>query len=370
MSGAETNEAEPRVSVVMTVYDAERFLAQAIESILGQTLRELELIIVDDGSRDGSLAIARHHAERDARVRLTAIPHAGIAPATNRGIAQARAPLIACMDADDVARPDRLAKQVAFLERHPEVGVVGGQIEVIDRDGRFVRRSAFPLAPEQIREQMTYACVVWHPTALMRREVLHAVGGYREDFDCAVDFDLWLRLLEHTELANLPDVVLDYRWHGDNVSIRKHRRQFMLTLAAIASAIGRRRLGFDPWTQPSDAPTLDEIEAMLPDEASRLEWLAVIYLLVSRHGAGADDRILAWLDRRTRGIPRRTRERHVLDELSRAHLNRVAAFVGEREPVAALRHLGRAFESSPRVVLTRMRARITERLTGWRRSRR
>ncbi len=346
----------PRVSVVMTVFDGERFLAAAIESILAQTLHELELIVVDDGSRDASLAIAEDFAARDPRVRVAALAHVGLAAALNHGLALAVAPLVARMDADDLARPDRLRKQVAFLDAHPAIGVVGGQYDDIDAGGRFIRHGRLPEEPARIRAAMRHACVVWHPTTMMRRELVLTVGGYRAAFESAEDYDLWLRLLEHTEIANLPDVVLDYRWHGGNVSAQKRRRQTIASLMALGSAIGRKRMGVDPCATLTAGPTLADLEALPLDRASRAEWLALIYLFMARRGPGDYADILAWLDAEAREVRRRTRDRDVLDELARAHLNRAVSCARAREPIAAITHLVSALRSSPRIAWERLRA--------------
>ena len=135
----------PQVSVTMAVHDAEKYLAAALESIQTQTFTDFELIAVDDGSRDGSLAILERHAARDSRLRVIARPHAGVVATRNAALAAARADWVAVMDADDIAHPERLARQLTHLRCHPEVLALGAGVEIIDPEGWPIRRLTVPL---------------------------------------------------------------------------------------------------------------------------------------------------------------------------------------------------------------------------------
>jgi GT2 family glycosyltransferase len=347
----------PRVSVYIPVYNTERWLAQAIQSVLDQTLRDLELLVVDDGSSDESLRIARAFAHSDPRMRVESLAHAGISAASNHAVALARAPLIARMDADDVARADRLEKQVAFLDRHPEVGVVGGQTRVIDAAGRTLRYSSFPCAAREIRQRSLEGCMVWQPTSTMRRELLLAAGGYRSCYDYVEDYDLWLRLLEHCELANLPDVVLDYRWHENNVSVTHRRRQTILAIATRASAIGRRNTGVDPCPDLPDA-TVAALMAIPLDAPSRSEWLARCFLILARRDPTVDPDLLAWFESEAAWALAHAPDDRVRRDLARAFLNRVAFEIGRRRPGTALSHLVSALRAAPEVVWQRVLGRL------------
>src|SRR5439155_3331867 len=135
-SGTQGVSARPRLSVVMPVHNGETYLHDAIRSILGQTFADFEVIVVDDQSTDGSLEILRDHEAQDSRVRVVELDdHVGVASALNAGVARAAAPLLARMDADDVARPERFAVQVAEMDGDPSLGLIGGQIRVIGRAG-------------------------------------------------------------------------------------------------------------------------------------------------------------------------------------------------------------------------------------------
>lgn len=237
----------PRVSVVMPVHNGEEQLELAVESILWQTLRDLELIVIDDGSTDRTPTLLQQFAERDPRVRVCRQDHGGIVAALNRGARVARAPYLARMDADDVAMPDRLAKQAAFLDANADVALVGGSVEYILGEGRRIRLRSLPTAPAEIADRLLAGkhCFV-HPTVMIRTEALAQVGGYRPAFEGAEDADLWLRLAERFPLANLPDVVLAKRVHPGQVSTRRMEQGIVRRLAAQAAARLRRASGQDP----------------------------------------------------------------------------------------------------------------------------
>lgn len=205
----------PQVSVTMAVHDAEKYLGAALESIQKQSFGDFELIAVDDGSRDGSLAILRRHAESDPRLRVIARPHAGIAVTRNAALAEARAEFVAVMDADDVAHPERLARQVAHLRSHPEIVALGTGALVIDPEGWPIRRLKVPIEHAAIDAALMRGRgeALVHPSVLFRRDAVLAAAGYREGCDSVEDLELCLRLAERGRLANLPETLLEYRHH-------------------------------------------------------------------------------------------------------------------------------------------------------------
>src|SRR5262249_49413383 len=152
----------------------------------------------------------------------------------------ARAPVIARMDADDIARPDRFEKQCAFLRDHPDVVAVSGGMDVIDEDGRYVETILFPTLPASIADELLHRPVVAHPADMVRTDSLRAVAGYRPVARYAEDYDLWLRLAETGPIANLPDVLLSYRTHASNTSSVRFIEQQLAVLAARAAARRRR----------------------------------------------------------------------------------------------------------------------------------
>jgi glycosyltransferase involved in cell wall biosynthesis len=196
----------PRVSVVLPVRDGAAHVAAAVESILGQTLADLELLVVDDGSTDATPAVLA--GVRDARCRVLTVAAAGTAAALNHGIAHARGPLIARMDADDVALPERLARQLAFLERHADVGVLGTGWREQGPGGDVVEVAPPPADDAAIRRVLPRRNPMAHPTVVMRRAAGDAVGWYDARLPVVQDYDLWLRLASRTRFANLPEPLL------------------------------------------------------------------------------------------------------------------------------------------------------------------
>src|SRR6266851_1359493 len=229
----------PTVSVVMSVYNGEAFLPEAVESILAQTFREFEFLVIDDGSKDGTAEILGGYASRDRRVRVVRHENKGRVTSLNVGIGLATGKYIARMDADDVAMPYRLAEQIEFMERHPEVGLLGGAVKLISAAGRVVKTAQPPLEDTEIRSLMLRYNPMFHPTVVMRKEVALAAGGYRKALLDADDYDLWLRMSERSRLANLAKTVLQYRIHSEQVSIRNLQHQTQCVLAARAAAMQR-----------------------------------------------------------------------------------------------------------------------------------
>ncbi|MCC6453638.1 MAG: glycosyltransferase family 2 protein [Caldilineaceae bacterium] len=215
--------SSPRVSVLMAAYNAVSYVETAVDSILQQTFSDFELIVVDDGSTDGTWEILERLAIQDGRIRLERNPkNCGIARTRNRGVELARGEFIAIMDADDISKPYRLEKQSAYLVNHPQVGVVGGAICFFTEGGATPSRvKSFPLTPSLVTWTLCFESPFADPASMIRRSLLVEMEGYRTDHIVAMDYDLWQRLSRIAQLANLPDVVLHYRWHGDNIS---HRR--------------------------------------------------------------------------------------------------------------------------------------------------
>lgn len=249
----------PIVSVLMPVYNAEKYVAEAVESILGQTFGDFEFLIIDDGSLDGSLAILKRYAEKDQRIRLVSRPNTGYVVALNEMLRLARGKYIARMDADDVALPERFSRQVEFLDIELDVVCVGGAHEVIDEQGRvLLTRLELPENNHEI-QQLALAGhgSICHPCAMIRRASLIKVGGYNEAMLPAEDLDLWLRLGEVGALANLKDTVLKYRLHTNSVSEQNRIQQRRNAREACERAWRRRGIegrfeATEPWRPGPD----------------------------------------------------------------------------------------------------------------------
>lgn len=257
----------PRVSVLLPVWNSERWIAQAVESLLGQTFRDFELLALDDGSTDATPGILARYAERDARVRAVSLPHRGLVATLNEGVAQARGELLARMDADDVSRPERLALQVAYLDRHPECVALGAEVLLVDPDGAPIRRGDVPVESAAIEAELLRGRgeALTHPVAMLRSEAVRAAGGYRDV--AAEDVDLYLRLAERGRLANLPETLLEYRQHFEKLCVRRACE----IRASLEQTVreGRVRRGL---TVP-DAPLLPPVAAGLPEIEYRRRWI-------------------------------------------------------------------------------------------------
>jgi glycosyltransferase involved in cell wall biosynthesis len=253
--------SSPLISVVMSVRNGDRFLSEAVDSILDQSVQDFEFIIINDGSTDRTALILDSYQHSDVRLRVYHQENRGLIASLNHGCALARGKYIARMDADDVANGDRLLWQIDFMENHSEIGVIGGAVEFIDVEGASMGISVNPTKDHQIKEAMRDGCPFWHPTVLMRKSVLESVAGYRKQVIDAEDCDLWLRIAERSELANLETVVLKYRIHPCQVSSTKCRQQALSTLAAHVAAEFRRNGQPDP---------LDSIAEVTPEVLAAL----------------------------------------------------------------------------------------------------
>ena len=225
----------------------QHFLRAAVESILGQSFRDFEFIIIDDGSTDRSGSILDSFQKCDVRVRVHHREHRGLIESLNEGCWLAQGRYIARMDADDIASKDRLMSQVDFMEAHPQIGILGGAVEWITRTGESLVIQRRPAEDAEIKAAFRdRLCMLWHPTVLLRKEVFAWAGGYRSVAVSAEDYDLWPRVADHFQFANLDQVVLKYRIHPYQISMRKTAQQTLCMLAAQASAVARSKGRQDP----------------------------------------------------------------------------------------------------------------------------
>jgi hypothetical protein len=227
----------PGVSVVMPVRDAEPYICASIDSILGQTYADLELIVVDDLSRDSSAEIVRGYEQRDARVSAISLrTHLGHAGAVNAGLAAATGEVVALQDADDVAAPSRLARQLACLRANPRTCLVGSDARITDAGGRVVSGTRFPTTPVAVRWRLLFANaainLMWR-----RKEIGRSVGGYDTAVRYAADYDFVARVASCHDVRNVPETLLDYRRHPAAMGRRKREAE-----AHFAESISRREL--------------------------------------------------------------------------------------------------------------------------------
>ena len=214
----------PKISVILPVYNGEKYLAEAIDSILSQTYQNFELIIINDCSSDRTPEIISSFT--DERIRIINNPsNMKISRSLNKGIELAQGQFIARMDADDISLPERFQKQVAFLENYPDIGVVGSWIRRIDEKGNFINNMFRETRPETIKWDLFFGSPIAHPSVMMRAEVVRSSGGYSIDAFGCEDYELWTRLIKITRFANLPENLLLYRIHSENVSSKYRPEQ-------------------------------------------------------------------------------------------------------------------------------------------------
>lgn len=218
-------DATPPLSVVMPAYNVEKFIGEAIESILNQSFGDFELIIVDDGSTDATLDVIRLYAKSDHRICF--FSHArnlGPAAAFNSGLSSARGTYIARMDSDDIALPFRLEKQLNFLRSHPEVGIVGGAMILVDEANHPIGRRHYWPDDASIRRHIFFYSPFCGGSIMIRKNILESVGGYDVHCLLAEDYDLFFRLGMITRFANLHETVYRYRIRSESTFNRHVRR--------------------------------------------------------------------------------------------------------------------------------------------------
>ncbi len=232
-----------RVTIVMPVYNGERYIAEAVHSAFDSRFPDFELLVIDDGSRDASVAEATRAAAGDARLRIVTVPHGGVAAARNAALREARGELIANLDADDVMFPERLERQVDYLDRHPECVAVGCRVIVIDSAGRFGRVLGRFFEHDEIDRALLEGNGGAMGNAVMfRLSALRSIDGYTDHLrTTGEDHDLYLRLAEMGRLAVLPEILNRYRVHDANVSLQSGAdRRLPITLATLERAFARR----------------------------------------------------------------------------------------------------------------------------------
>ena len=287
----------PEVSVLLPVYNAESFLAEAVESLVSQTFEDFEILAVDDGSDDSSCDILERVC--DPRIRIVRRPHEGLISTLNFGLGEARGKWIARMDADDVALPNRLQKQWDYLCDHKEIVVLGGAAEIIDADGR---RTGTIVTPTSEHNQLVASLTargrgrhLIHPSVVMRKDAAIRCGGYREQFPICEDSDMWMRLSEVGRLHSIPDIVLLLRKHSGNISTIRSRTQLESSIAALACHFVRQQANMDPIDSAPDQ--WRKITSQIPELVDRYHMMTRREMAVRKKKGGLSGllSVLGWL---------------------------------------------------------------------------
>ncbi len=211
-----------KVSVIMPVYNGEKYLRRAIKSILNQSFADFEFLIIDDASTDKSRDIIQSY--KDPRIRfIRNNTNLKIVLTLNKALDLAQGEYIARMDCDDISLADRLAKQVAFMDSHPEIGVCGTWVKIFKYGVRKVWR--YPTEPGIIKSLLLFQCPLAHPTVMLRKKILNKKLYYNPLYIYAEDYEFWTRLSKYTSIANIGEVLLEYRRHPNQVSLRHEEEQ-------------------------------------------------------------------------------------------------------------------------------------------------
>lgn len=235
-----------QVTILMSTYNAEKYIAETIESILNQTYKDFELLISEDGSTDNTLNIIKKYAEKDKRIKIFAHENMGASHSYNRAMELIENEWIARMDADDIMMPNRIERQVAFIQENPDLAVASSFVYNIDENGKIIAKYESPLTNREIvadRVKRNHAIGFHHPAVIMRKSVVQEVGGYRQAFWPTEDLDLWNRITERGYIVLVqPEYLLKYRIHSTSASISKSKTQAQ-KIRWVEECIVKRRNG-------------------------------------------------------------------------------------------------------------------------------
>lgn len=224
---------QPLVSVIMPAYNAEKYIAEAIESVMNQTYNHYELIIINDNSSDQTQQVIDKYAKSNPKIiSLSNSENLKLSHTLNRGIKIAQGKYVARVDADDRSFPDRIEKQVVFMERNPEIGISGGTMEIIDEKGELIGERRYNLTDKNIRRKIFRYSPFCHPSVIIRKDVLELSGDYNSNFNPAEDYELYFRIGLHSKFANLRDKLIQYRVVTSSMTSSQLREMEFQTIKA------------------------------------------------------------------------------------------------------------------------------------------
>lgn len=247
----------PALSVVLPVYNGEKYVAETIESVLNQTFTDFEFIIIDDGSTDNTAKITDAFAKKDKRIVAVRQQNIGLVDTLNKGLNLAKAKYIARIDADDICLKQRFELQYNYMQQRPNLAVLGGCINIMDESGKFIRKGIYPLKGQEMAKFIVDGSPLAHPAVMLNKELVLKTGGYRKAFTHCEDYDLWLRLFdEGYQIENLPDVIINYRQNLSGISSKFREQQaFATVITKVAHRMRKSGLSdpFDNGIPVSDA---------------------------------------------------------------------------------------------------------------------
>ncbi|MBI5326761.1 MAG: glycosyltransferase [Deltaproteobacteria bacterium] len=223
----------PKVTVLMSVYNDERYVSQAIESILKQTFTDFEFLIINDGSTDSTSCILEQYAQKDNRIKVVHQENIGLTKSLNKGLKIAVGEYIARMDADDISLMHRLQRQVELLDEHSDIAVLGSWAQIIDEKGDVVSEYCPALSPVLLRWRLLFGNCLLHSTVMFRKDVIIRAGGYPEDCMIAQDYDLWAKLAFVAEIYQLSAVLIQYRQNKKAISFRLYDKQVETSIRVV-----------------------------------------------------------------------------------------------------------------------------------------
>ena len=204
------------VSILIPIHNAEKYLNEAIMSVIKQSYKKIEIICIENGSNDNSLALLKYYSKIYKNLKVIHLKKASLSNALNKGINKSNGEYIARMDADDISHPKRIEKQIKFLKKNKSVSIVGTNINLIDHQGNFVRKIYYPLKFKDLKKKLEVDYIA-HPSVMMKKEIFKKLKGYRFQFCPAEDYDLWLRALHHFKIENMKEFLLNYREHSSKM---------------------------------------------------------------------------------------------------------------------------------------------------------
>lgn len=254
-------DVAPAVSVLMDVTDGERYLDAALASLSGQTFADFEIVLCAHGVTPATRAIIEQWSEREPRLRVLWHEHLSLSRAHNTSAQAARGSLLARLDADDIALPHRLARQVAMFEQDSRLGLAGSAAELVDADGRSLGLARNPLSDGSIRVALSRCCPIIHSTVMMRTETFWRAGGYRNGLNTSEDYDLCARMIELSSAANSAEALVRYRVHAESITSKRPLRIVISSCVVRAGIIARARGEAEPFA--GGVPSLRRAQAVL-----------------------------------------------------------------------------------------------------------